>query len=160
MKKVLFIGLFGLFSVTLCAQQYSTAIGLKGGAYGLGTGGVNLKHFLSSGLALDATVGGGANHLSLNALFQWQSSTGLTDGLDWYFGVGGTLGITRFTSAHPVWGKQTSGTYLLGNGVIGLEYIIPDLPINIALETGPYIGVLNAPMFGWGGALAVRYILK
>jgi len=44
--------------------------------------------------------------------------------------------------------------------LLGLDYTIPGIPINIALDTGPHIGIINSRGFGWGGGLAIRYVLK
>jgi hypothetical protein len=56
--------------------------------------------------------------------------------------------------------KYSAGLFIVGTGVIGLDYTIPGIPINIALDTGPLVGIINTRGFGWGGGFAIRYVLK
>lgn len=50
--------------------------------------------------------------------------------------------------------------FIIGSGALGLDYTIPGIPINIALDAGPHIGIINSRGFGWGDGLAIRYVLK
>ncbi|MDX1651227.1 MAG: hypothetical protein R3277_01970 [Brumimicrobium sp.] len=150
------------------SQSYQTAIGVKGGGYGgghLSGGGINFKHFLSGPNAIEATAGGGSNHFHLQVLYEWQKSTGWADGLDWYLGIGGTIGTWRTGYYHPVHDDfyYNSGFYLGANGVIGLDWNLEPalgVPIGLALDAGPSIGIINSRLWGWGGGFAIRYIIK
>ena len=167
MKKILFLlAVIGTFSFGY-AQSYTTAIGLKGGnAAGgaLGGGGLNLKHFISGKNAIEITIGGGSNHLRGQVLYEWQNSTGIADGLDWYLGVGGSVGTWSQSYSHPSNNfHYDRGLYLGANGVVGLDWNLEPatgVPIGIAMDVGPYIGIINSSRIGWGGAFALRYILK
>lgn len=165
MRKFLF-GLLLIGATVAHGQSYTTAIGLKGGNTGgvYGTGGINLKHFIAGSNALELTVGGGNNHLRAQLLYEWQKSLDGVDGLDWYIGLGGTVGFWNKDIVHPN-GKWTynSGMYIGGAAVIGLDWNLDPvigIPLNLALDTGPYIGIINSNRFGWGGGFAIRYILK
>lgn len=157
-----------LMGTALNAQTYKTAIGLKGGNVGggtLGGGGINIKHFIGGSSALEGTVGFGVYHFNFQGLYEWQASLDESLGLDWYFGVGATVGTWRGSwTSHPVYGgSYNSGMYLGGNAVIGLDWNLErqlGIPIDLALDTGPYIGIINSGIFGWGGGFAVRYILQ
>ncbi|MGB0932972.1 MAG: hypothetical protein ACPGU5_01745 [Lishizhenia sp.] len=137
------------------SQQYTTSVGLKGGLFGWGA--LNGKHFISRSNALEATIGGGRNFTWLELLYEWQNPTDLIDGLDWYFGAGGAFGT---------WSKNynsddfNSGFHLGARAVIGLDYTFSNVPINLGLDTGPYLSLINGPGFGWHGGFALRYILK
>ena len=162
-KSLFILSLSFMLSISSFAQNYTTGIGLRGSSFHAGSGGINLKHFISTQNALELTVGGGNNHLVGTLLYEWQNSTGITPGLDWYIGAGGTVGSWRTNYVHPVHNNKTtysSGFYLGGRAVIGLDYVIPGLPLNIAVDTGPYIGIINSNSFGWGGSFAIRYILN
>lgn len=167
MKKILFlIAIIGTFSFGF-SQSYTTAIGLKGGnAAGgaFGGGGINLKHFISGKNALEVTVGGGSNHLRGQLLYEWQNSTGIANGLDWYLGIGGSVGTWSNSYIHPNDKySYNRGLYLGANGVVGLDWNLEGetgVPIGIALDVGPYIGIINSNRIGWGGAFALRYILN
>lgn len=167
MKKLILV----LMSISLVtfgySQSYTTAIGVKGGSSGgggYGGGGLNLKHFIGGKNALEFTVGGGNNHIRGQVLYEWQNDIGEVSGLAWYLGVGGSVGL--WSNPHPKDNKidfYDSGLYLGANGVIGLDWNLEpviDVPIGLALDTGPYIGIINSRFFGWGGGFAIRYILK
>jgi hypothetical protein len=50
--------------------------------------------------------------------------------------------------------------YLSGSALLGIEYTFNNIPLNLALDSGPIVQVLPQVGFGWGGGLAVRYAIK
>ena len=146
MKKIFLLAII-ILSTNSFSQSYKTAVGLKGGYPSLG--GLNLKKMLSSSTAAEFSLGGYDGGLVISGLFEIQNPLPEPNGLYWYLGVGPTVGSVR-------------GSFLLtANGVLGIEYTFQDLPINIALDTGPVIQLIgNRNLFSWGGGLAVRYALK
>ena len=164
MKKILLILAITSLATISWSQNHRTSIGLKGGSgIGLGGGGINLKHFLSGSNAIEVTLGGGHRNIRAQVLYEWQKSTGLAEGLDWYIGVGGDVGAWSGKYNHPVHGDYNRGLYLGAVAVLGLDWNIKnltDVPLDFAIDTGPHIGLLNSGGFGWGGAFAIRYVLK
>jgi len=136
------------------SQNYKTAIGIKGGYPGYGS--LNAKHFLSSNTAIEGSVGGGANSLWLQGLYELNFS--LEEGLNWYAGGGANLGF--YSYKNPLTNDRTSNMILGISGIVGLEYTFEDFPLNVALDTGPNIRLINSFGFGWGAGLAVRYAIK
>lgn len=167
MRKVfvLFVSLL-IVSVGF-SQNHQMSIGVKGGnAAGgrLGGGGLNFKTFIGGNNALEFTVGGGNNHLRGSLMYEWQNATGIVDGLDWYIGVGGAVGTWSGTYIHPN-GKWTynQGLYIGAIAAIGLDWNIDPLtgiPVDFAIDMGPYVGIINSGGFGWGGSVAIRYVIK
>jgi hypothetical protein len=167
MRKIVLV-VIGVFMLTFgFSQNHQMSIGLKGGnAAGgrLGGGGLNFKTFIGGNNALEFTVGGGSNHLRGSVMYEWQNSTGIADGLDWYIGIGGAVGTWNNTYVHPN-GKWTynQGLYLGAVAAIGLDWNLDPLiglPIDLAFDMGPYIGIINSVGFGWGGSGALRYVIK
>ncbi|PKR81470.1 hypothetical protein CW751_05295 [Brumimicrobium salinarum] len=167
-KTLLFLTALAMFTTYSYGQSYNSGIGVKGMNFGggvLGGAGINYKTFIGGSNALDMTLGGGARHLSAQILYEWQRPTSVTDGLDWYIGAGGGLGIwsSRYDWDDDYYGGYyTSGFYLNATAVVGLDFNLnpnTGIPIGISLETGPSVGIINSRGFGWGGALAVRYII-
>lgn len=159
---VLFISFLGY------SQSYQTALGAKwgnvGGGFSYGYG-LNIKHFFAGSNALEATVGLGRHHFNAQALYEWQKELDQSIGLDWYVGLGGTLGTWRGEwDDHPVFGDgYNRGFYLGANAVVGLDWNlerITSLPLGLALDVGPYLGVINSGYWGWNGAFAIRYIIN
>lgn len=168
MKKlgvVVFVMICSLFA---SGQSYETAIGAKFGNVGGGLDGgpgLNIKHFFAGSNAIEATVGLGRYHFNAQAMYEWQHGLDESIGLDWYLGLGGTVGSWRGKwTSHPVYGGDYStGLYLGANGAIGLDWNLEsvlNLPIDIALDIGPYFGIINSGAWGWGGGFAIRYILN
>ena len=92
MKRILVSLVFITVSTFLYSQNYKTAIGIKGGYPGYGS--LNGKHFLNSKTAIEGSVGGGANTLLLQGLYELNYS--LEDGLNWYAGGGANVGFYSF----------------------------------------------------------------
>jgi len=166
MRKV-FVLFVSLLIVSIgFSQNHQMSIGVKGGnaAGGRLGGGLNFKTFIGGNNALEFTVGGGNNHLRGSVMYEWQNSTGIVDGLDWYIGVGGAVGTWNSSYIHPN-GKWTynQGLYLGAVAAIGLDWNLDPLigiPIDLAIDMGPYIGIINSVGFGWGGSGALRYVIK
>lgn len=156
MKKILILAT--LFIVTFSAEaQYETSLGLRLGGW---ENGVTLKHFLAEGSAIEGILSTRWRGYNLTGLYELQSEISDVDGLYWYIGGGAHIGHwdTRYYNG---WGKSYNGTYtILGiDGIIGLEYVIPDVPISISADWKPAINLIG--WSGWwpdNGALSVRYI--
>ncbi len=146
MKRLIFI-LTILMALNSQAQQYSTAIGLKGGYAFQGGGGINLKHFLGGSSAVEATLGGGTNTIWIQGLYERNQN--LSHDFEWYYGFGGNLGLRKLDS--------NTNLILGADAVLGLEYTFDDFPLNLAVDTGPSIIIVSDFDFGWGGRFAVRY---
>ena len=167
MKKLSIVILISTFSLLTQAQSYQTAVGVRFGNVAgarAGGAGLNLKHFLSEKNALELTLGGGANHIRAQLLYEWQNPTNITDGLDWYIGVGGGLGLWSVSVNLPGTNNYSeSGMFLGVDGVVGLDWNLEsqtDIPLSVAIDLGPHIGLINSNRVGWGSALALRYIFK
>lgn len=177
MKKLLLFTSIIMLATFSYAQSYGSGVGIKslspgGGPYG-GIG-VNFKTNIGGGSALDMTFGGGSHHLAGQLLYEWQRETGWTPGLDWYIGIGGTLGIWS-KSYYYDWDdddyykykyknhKYQSGFFLGVDAVIGLDFNLEPntgIPIGLSLEAGPSAGLVNSGGFGINSALAIRYIIN
>lgn len=161
MRKLL-LALFVVFGMVqfTTAQQYQTAIGLKGGFPGYGS--VSLKHFFGGSSALEANLGGGYRHLWLQALYE--KNFNIQGGLDWYIGGGADLGFwtNGYRYRHPHWDDDRYYTGVFGgiDGIIGLEYTFEQVPINIALDATPTIRLFPWVGFYIYGSLAVRFAIK
>lgn len=132
------------------AQNYSNALGLRFGSYG--DGALNLKHMLGGSNAIEATLGGGSHHLFLEGLYEWNWDLG--SGFNWYAGLGANAYI--WNDGHNS-NFHDDGLSVGARGVLGIEYTF-GIPLNLALHTGPRIGIINNLGYsGWGGSLAIRY---
>jgi hypothetical protein len=116
----------------------------------------NQQHFLNSKTAIEGSIGGGTNTLWLQGLYELNFS--LEQGLNWYAGGGANVGFYSFKNT--ITNERTSNMILGLNGIVGIEYTFEDFPLNVALDTGPNLRIINSFGFGWGAGIAVRYAIK
>ena len=159
MKKILLIsGIVCLVALTdLSAQDYKTGIGLRG-SY---TGGLTVKHFISSKAALEGILGTGLRYRgswNITGLYEWESPISDVDGLAWFVGVGGHIG---HWDDNPWWSTGGPRTVIGVDGIIGLEFTIPNAPICFQLDYKPAFNLIGYS--GWWGddlALSIRFAIK
>lgn len=138
-------------------QNYNTALGFKGGFPGFGA--LNVKHMLGGKSAIEASLGGGRNHLWLQGLYEINNDLG--SGFDWYYGIGADLG---FWTGHDYYyhynDRYYNGAYGGIDGVIGIEYTFSEIPLNLALDAVPTIRVFPYVGFNFYGNFAIRFAIK
>lgn len=152
--------LFGTFSQSAAAQDYTSAIGVRFG-YPLS---VSYKTFISETSAIEAYVGyrgygGGTKWISINGAYQLHNDIDAVEGLQWYYGGGAGA---QFWSYDFVEGGSTTFSV---SGYLGVQYTFTDAPVSLTLDWVPTVflgssryGAFNS--FGGGyGALAARYTL-
>ncbi|MDR0971857.1 MAG: hypothetical protein LBM25_05700 [Bacteroidales bacterium] len=147
MKKLFLVAILSLsLAIGVNAQGYNWGVGLRLGAdYGL-----TVKKQLGSG-ALDF-MGNFHNHgFQVSGLYEWQNNV-INKDFTLYYGVGPSLGF---------WDNDKGdGAFGLGiDGIIGLEYKIPNVPIALSLDWKPSFELMPQTGFYWKGfALSVKYV--
>jgi len=146
------------------AQEYDSALGLRFG-YPLS---VSYKTFLNETAAIEV-IGGTRGIGNGNSGYRWYNigaayqvhkpvEIGGIDGLNYYFGAGGSIYLWSFNDGFANEGARTSFGI---QGYLGLSYTFNDTPINITLDWVPTF-FLNGFNSGFGadyGGLGIRYIL-
>ena len=147
--KTSFTVLILLLASTSFSQNYKMAIGFKGGYPGYGS--LNAKKSISNSDYLEASIGGFGRYpynVGFNVQIDYERMQALEEGFSFYYGGGVLLGLT-------------SSIFHLGpKALLGLEYNFEDLPLNISIDTGPYLFVSPNIGFIWGGGLALRYAIR
>ncbi|MFD0793512.1 hypothetical protein ACFQZX_07770 [Mucilaginibacter litoreus] len=162
MKKFTFAALlltcFLLFSKRSDAQDYRTAVGLKFGGY---ENGPSVKYFLNESAALEGVLGIRSHGVVISGLYELHQTAFNTAGLKFYYGFGGHIGSVgsgvykRFGSDDKIY---NDGHILLGaDGVLGLEYKLPDAPIGISLDLNPRVELATGPFFDLAPGLGLKY---
>lgn len=143
MKKVLLtIVAVLLVSLSVKAQPYNWAVGLRGGP---SWGDITVKHFTgaSTAIEVDGSISFHGWGWELGALYEWHNN--LAGGLNLYYGPGAHIGTFNDGSAQAL---------ALGiMGTIGLEYKF-NIPIALSLDWRPHMTYQfgSAPGLGWGWA--------
>lgn len=136
MKKILLAAVLLISALTVNAQDYNWAIGVRGGG---ANAGLTIKENLGAN-ALEFGIDlGWTDYGRLQVLYEWQTPV-IADGFNLYYGLGGYVGAWNF--------KENAKIGVGAEAVIGLEYKIPSVPIAFSLDYRPSVSVL--PEFGFG----------
>ena len=147
--------------------DYETAAGIRLGWGFTGT----LKHFINDAHAVEVMLNyrwgwSFYNQTRIVGLYQVHASLDdIIDGLSWYWGGGA---LVAFESFSRIYSDRSTRTYFGVAGVIGLDFGVGDLPVNVSLDIMPN-WTFGSRVDGIGhrrglrgdlGGIAVRYILK
>lgn len=154
MKKTIIISAFLFCFVSLSsAQDYNTAIGLRGGL----SNGLTFKQFLGDKAAVELIATTRWKGLEITGLYELHNGGLGVDGLTWFYGLGGHIGFWKGDNAS--WGTPGESYTVIGvDGNLGLDYKFPKHPINLSLDWKPAFNLVGYSGFwGDGGALSIRY---
>lgn len=133
---------FGIFVSTAGQAQYNTAIGLRAGE----SSGVTIKHFINDGAALDFLISAWPNDLAIFGLYEKHQPIGNANGFNFYYGAGAHVAFNTYRRAyyydryHDYWWYHNRGGFGIGiDGIIGIEYKFPGIPLALSLDIKPYL---------------------
>ena len=115
--------------------------------------------------SLEAIAGLRSPHgLVITGLYELNVKAFNVEGFRFYYGFGAHLGAVgagyykRFNGDDQLY---TGNKILLGaDGVIGLEYVIPNSPIAVSLDLNPRLELATGPFFDIAPGLGVKYCFK
>jgi hypothetical protein len=177
MKKLLSISLalvfLALFSLDAQAQTigrfgedvriggYSTGIGIRGGS----EAGLSLKQFISQRSAIEAIVSTSLltsrtnKGLSATLLYERHQSLADVQGLLWFYGAGGHIGLYNTEGNRTLFSRDGDGFVSLGlDAILGIEYKIPPVPITIGVDVKPSVGLRGTPTGFFDAAFTGRFV--
>lgn len=158
-RKALITALILSSSMLVMAQSnseyYSHAIG---GRFGVANG-ITYKHFLNpGGHAIDGIVNFQGNRefgvFKVLGIYEIHDQIRALDyqGLLWYYGAGGGLGIYNDKI------ENSTAVAFSIDGVVGIDFKIPTAPINIALDWKPMLELSPHPGLKFDGfGLSLRF---
>lgn len=135
--------------------DYKNAIG---GRFGVANG-VTFKHFMNRRDALDFILNfrskrNDYSSFRLTGLYEIHNPIQNAAGLQWYYGVGGSIGSYTYKGNN----NRDSDVYLSIDGVLGLDYKFDGAPINIALDWKPSFDITpNQGLYFDGVGLSIRF---
>ena len=163
MKKHILIGTAALLSLfafqskthaQALGHEYKTGIGIKAGY--LGSGAIDIKHFLKPTSAIEGLFSFSRDWFMFTGLYEYHGNISGAPGLKWYVGPGAHLG---FHSNHYKNHHHDSDEIFGGiDGVLGLDYKFNKAPISISLDVQPALNFPNTTFNVWGG-LGIRFTL-
>lgn len=162
MKQYVLILLLAGSAIVVSAQPYKWAIGARL-AYPVGL--PSVKYNFTEHHTLEGLLEFYYRGFQAVALYEYHGNIANVDGLRWY--AGGGLGA-GFYADRPYWvygrgrDRYGSGTIfaLTLQPVVGIEYTIPQIPLNLTFDYKPSIDVIHG-WWNYGGfGLGVRYAFK
>jgi hypothetical protein len=159
LKLVLALGfVFGLTINASAQANYNTAVGLRIGGY---ENGITLKHFINSDTALEGIIGFRPGVFVVTGLYEKHAVAFAEPSLTWFYGAGAHIGGISEDRYYRAYGKDryydNSGILLGADGILGLEWQIPELPVSTSLDLHPRIELARGPFLDLEAALTIRY---
>ncbi|HOK26897.1 MAG TPA: hypothetical protein PLX87_10275 [Bacteroidales bacterium] len=155
MKKILLVLITVICVITAVnAQDYKTGIGLRGGFFN----GLTVKHFVKSNAAIEGLLFSRWKGFEITGLYEFHAPAFQVDRFKWYFGPGAHIGF--YNGDNTTWGEEGKTYTNLGiDGILGLEYSISQIPINIGLDWKPEFNIIGYSGFWYDAvALSIRFI--
>ena len=153
MKKVsvLFFSFVFLAGAAANAQTYQTALGAKFYVGNGSVGGLNVRHSTAENTAVEGSLLFYSGGVGIEGLYQYQAPINGAEGLQYFVGGGGMLGIGTGNNNGASFALRLTG---------GIDYKIADAPIDVSLGLDPFFYL--APSTGSTLALGIglRYVLK
>jgi hypothetical protein len=158
MKKIAFVSFFFIISIiTVKAQDYNTAIGVRGGFYN----GLTLKQFISNTNALEGIIATHYRGLLLAGMYQIHANAFDAPGLNWYYGGGAHLGFYNRRYTPSRYDDQTGSFSTFGiMGVVGLEYKIEEIPVTVGIDITPAFDIIGHTGLWLNSGITLRYTFQ
>lgn len=154
MKNSISLLLFLLISFYGYSQDYSNAIGLRGGS----SNGITFKHFVSDNAALEVILTTRFGGYGIFGLYELHKSIKSVDGLNFYYGAGAHVGSYNGAKDNR-WFKGSENHTVIGvDGILGIEYNFSEVPINLSIDFKPAFNLIgHTGLWADEGALSLRY---
>jgi hypothetical protein len=153
------IALFLMLSLQTMAQSdYKTAVGVRVGGY---ENGLSVKHFTNSSTAIEGILGLRRGVLILTGLYEKHAVAFSEPSLNWYYGAGGHIGSINGDRYYGNDKFYRDNTILLGaDGILGLEWKIPEIPFAISADLHPRLEFANGPYLGLETAATIKFTFQ
>ena len=158
LKITLIVLTIVLFQNISQAQSYKTGIGVRLGGY---ENGLTVKHFTKSNAAIEGILGLRPGVFVLTLLYEKHAKAFNESSLKWFYGIGGHIGgigRNRYYKRYNDDRYYDERGILLGiDGILGLEWVVPELPISVGADLHPRLELLNGAFIDIEPALSIRY---
>jgi hypothetical protein len=127
-----------LLGMDVKAQDYKTALGVRlSSSDAIVNNSVTFKYFFSNSVAVEGLLSFG-DPVALGLLIEKHKPTAL-GGLTWFYGAGAYIG---FESS-----KTENAKNFGAQGVLGLDYKLPALPLNLSVDWKPELNIVKEAVF-------------
>ena len=142
-------------------QDYTFSAGFKFGGY---ENGISGKYFFAGNTAIEGVLGFRRGGVVISGLYEINQEAFGVPALKFYYGFGGHIGAVgkgnyrTFSGDDQLYAKNQ--LLLGGDGVIGLEYILPNSPIAVSLDLNPRIELTGGPFVDIAPGVGIKYFFK
>lgn len=154
-KTLITLSLIFLSACAAFGQAYNSGIGLRGGV----SQGITYKTFTSSKAAIEGILHTRWQGVMVTGLYEIHEAFPNARGLSWFYGFGGHLGVWEDRNGNRPWGNNNDNYTVLGADlIIGLDYVIPNSPVNLSLDYKPAFNFVGySGVWADGVALSLRF---
>ncbi len=139
--------------VSSASAQYKSAVGLRLG----NSSGLTAKMGFGKRMTMEGQITTRWKGVNFTVLAEITNQLPDTPGLAWYYGIGANIGFWD----DPDSNENSTELFLGADGIIGMEYTFPDIPLNLALDWKPYLNIITRTHFVWDEfALSIRYVIN
>jgi hypothetical protein len=139
--------------VLVSAQEYKTALGLRGGF----SSGLTIKHFMNHKAAFEGLLTTRWQGFVITGLYEIHNKAFDVNHLTWFYGGGAHIGF--YNGNYVTWGRDGAAYTLVGlDGILGLEYTFQEVPINLGIDWKPALNLIGYSGLWSEGGISVRYV--
>ena len=122
--------------ISLHAQDYKTGVGIRLSSSGPAVNNsVSFKYFMNQKAAIEALLTFDRK-AAIGALVEIHQPMPSAEGMKWFYGAGAYIGFDA--------DKNNVNRSLMGaQGIIGLDYKFPNLPLNLSLDWKPELNIID-----------------
>jgi len=149
MKRLLIVLAFIILSSPSFSQEFKQAVGIRIGY----TGGIDYRIFSDELNSYRFLIGSRERGLIAHAIKEWHGFDLFpsTDQLSFVYGGGVHMGYERWDQQYYNYNYSyyvTHTAFIAGiDGLAGLEYLFPKVPISLGFEVKPYFDLFGREMF-------------
>lgn len=166
MKKILVICVICIFALqqNSVAQDYKTGFGVRAGGY---QNAISIKHFFRPSVAVEGLIGNGyfRRGVSLTILIEKSVTAFDREEFQFFYGAGAHIGSYRGDYFYRDYYKKkyryyNDGFVALGlDGIIGLEWKIPEIPLSLGVDIKPTIELAQPGLSIIDPGFTIRFTL-
>jgi len=149
MKRLQLITAFVFINILAFSQEFKQAVGIRIGY----TGGIEYRIFSDELNSYKFLIGSRERGLIAHAIKEWHRIDLFpsTDQLSFVYGGGVHIGYERWDQQYYDYNYSyyvTRTAFIAGiDGLAGLEYLFPKVPISLGFEVKPYFDLFGREMF-------------
>jgi hypothetical protein len=138
-------------------RNYQTSAGLRIGS----SNGITVKHFLDASSAIEGILSTRWRGIIVFGMYEKHQTAFRIEEFNFFYGAGAHLGFWNEYDNHPWFDDNVSHAVVGVDGIIGLEYTIPNIPFNISMDWKPAFNIVSYTGF-WLDVVgfSIRYNIK